>query len=81
MKRSLILSLGVVMLTGACAPVVVGPPPGPAPGVVIAVEDRPYYVRGPYYIEHGRRWAWVRGHWGHRHGKRFWIHGRYVLRG
>ena len=78
MKRSLILLLGVVMLSGACAPVVVGP--GHAPGVYVAVDDRPYYVRGPFYIESGRRWVWVHGHWGHRHGRRIWIHGRYVLR-
>jgi hypothetical protein len=79
MKGSLIVSLGVAMLASACAPVVVGPPPGP--GVVVAVEDRPYYVRGPYYFEHGRHWVWVGGHWGHRHHHRIWIHGRYVVRG
>ena len=79
MKRSLILLLGVVMLASACAPVVYAPP-GPQPGVVVAVEDQPYYVRGPYYIEHGRRWVWIGGHWGHRHGRRIWIHGHYVLR-
>jgi hypothetical protein len=80
MKRSLILLLGVLTLSGACAPVVVGPA-GPTPGVYVAVEDRPYYVRGPYYIEHGRRWVWIQGHWSRHHGRRVWVHGRYVLRG
>ena len=79
MKKYLILSLAVVLVTGACAPVVVGP--GPRPGFIVAVDDRPYYTRGPFYIEHGRRWVWLRGHWGRRHGQRFWVHGHYVLRG
>jgi hypothetical protein len=85
MKKLLMLSLGAVMSVGACAPYYAGPPGPPPPGPVVtgvvAVEDRPYYVRGPYYIEHGRRYVWVRGHWGWRHGRRFWIHGRYVVRG
>jgi len=79
MKNSLILSLGIVFLASACAPVVVGPP-GAAPGVVVAVEDRPYYVHGPYYVEHGHRWVWVHGHWAWHHHHRVWIHGRYVVR-
>ena len=53
----------------------------PPAKVVVAVDDRPYYARGPYYIEHGRRWVWVNGHWGRRHGHRVWIHGRYLVRG
>ena len=82
MKKTLILSLGIVLLISACAPVVVGPSgPPPTAGVVVAVDDRPYYVRGPYYLERGRRWVWVNGHWGWRHHHRVWIHGRYVLRG
>ena len=81
MKNSLlIILLGLILCTAACAPVVVAPPP-PRAGFVVAVDDRPYYARGPYYIEHGRRWVWVNGHWGHRHGRRVWIHGRYVVRG
>jgi hypothetical protein len=79
MKKSLIILLGVVLCTAACAPVVVGPTP--RAGFVVAVDDRPYYAHGPYYIEHGRRWVWVNGHWARRHGHRIWIHGRYVLRG
>ena len=78
MNKLLLLSLGAVLLIGACAPVVYGP--GPQPGYVVAVEDRPYFTRGPYYIEHGRRWAWIRGHWARRHGVRVWIHGAYVVR-
>jgi hypothetical protein len=45
------------------------------------VDDRPYYVRGPYYLEHGRRYVWVNGHWTRRNGRRVWVHGHYVLRG
>jgi hypothetical protein len=81
MKSSLILVLGLVMLLSACAP---APyyygPAGPPPGVVVAVDDQPYYVHGPYYIEHGHRWVWVGGHWGHRHGRRIWVHGHYIVR-
>jgi WXXGXW repeat (2 copies) len=80
MKILLILSLGVLLGTSGC---VVGPPaPPPAGGgFVVAVEDRPYYVRGPYYLEHGRRYVWINGHWARRHGRRVWVHGHYVLRG
>jgi len=86
MKKSFILSLGAVLTLGACAPYYAGPPgppppPGPVVTGVVAIEDRPYYVRGPYYIEGGRRFVWVPGHWGRRHGHRVWIHGRYVVRG
>jgi hypothetical protein len=80
MKKSLIFLLGIVLCIGACAPVVYGPPVAPG-GVVVAVGDRPYYTRGPYYIEHGRRYVWVRGHWGRRNGHRVWVPGHYVLRG
>lgn len=82
MKKSLILLLGIVLVTGACAPVVYGPPVGPAPraGFVVAVDDRPYYTRGPYYVQRGRHYAWVPGHWSHRYGRRVWIHGHYALR-
>jgi hypothetical protein len=44
------------------------------------VEDQPYYVHGPYYVDHGHRWVWAGGHWGHRHGRRIWVHGHYVVR-
>jgi hypothetical protein len=80
MKRLVIVFLTAGLLAGACAPYYAGPPvPGPA--FVVAVQDRPYYTRGPYYFEGGRRWVWVSGHWGHRHGHRVWIHGHYVNRG
>ncbi len=85
MKKLFILSLGVVASMGACAPYAYPPPPPPpgpvVGGVTVAVGDQPYYVRGPYYIEHGRRWVWVPGHWGHRHGRQVWIHGHYRVRG
>ena len=83
MKTPVIFLLGATaLLGGACAPYYAGPPgpPPPAPGVVVAVEDQPYYTRGPYYIERGHRWVWVGGHWGHRHGHRVWIRGHYVIR-
>ena len=79
MKKSLIILLGVTLLVGACAPVVYGPA-GPRGGVVVAVEDRPYYTRGPYYIERGRRYVWIRGHWGRHHGQRVWVPGHYAVR-
>jgi len=78
MKLYIAALLGVLLWTGGCAPVVVGPPP-PPPGVVVAVEDRPYYVHGPYYVVQGRRWVWVAGHWRIVHHHRVWIHGRYVI--
>ncbi len=79
MKKSIIILLVVVLGVSACAPVIVGPPTGPT-GFAVAVEDRPYYVRGPYYVEQGRRWVWVGGHWSRRHGHRIWIRGHYILR-
>ena len=86
MKKFPLILLSLVLCLGACAPVY-GPQPayGPQPvvtgGYVVAVGDRPYYTRGPYYIHQGRRYVWIRGHWGRRHGDRVWIHGHYVLRG
>jgi hypothetical protein len=81
MKKSVIFLLGFCLSAGACAPVY-GPPVAPAPGVgyAVAVGDRPYYTRGPYYVYHGRRYVWVSGHWSKRYGRRVWIHGHYVLR-
>jgi hypothetical protein len=82
MKRTLIVLVGVVLSIGACAPVY-GPAYGPAPsvGYVVAVGDRPYYTRGPYYVYRGRRHVWINGYWAHRYGRRVWVHGRYVIRG
>jgi hypothetical protein len=83
MKLSLTLLPGAVLLIAGCTTTVVappGPPLPPGPAVAVAVEDRPYYVRGPYYVEGGRHYVWVSGHWAHRHGHRVWIHGHYVLR-
>lgn len=80
MKLTLIILLGITLFTSAC---VVGPPVPPPPvsgGFVVAVEDRPFYSRGPYYIEQGRRYVWVNGHWARRNGRRVWVHGHYVLR-
>jgi hypothetical protein len=78
-KRELLILVSLVLGISACAPVaVVGPAPPPG-GVVVAVEDRPYYVHGPSYFVQGRRWIWVSGHWGWRHHRRVWIHGHYVL--
>ncbi|MFL6531091.1 MAG: hypothetical protein ACJ8HQ_08020 [Chthoniobacterales bacterium] len=47
----------------------------------VEIGDRPYYNRGPYYLEHGHRWDWVPGHWSYRHHQRVWIHGHYANRG
>src|SRR4051812_30631042 len=77
MKRLAIIFLGAAaLLTEACAPSYYGSgyyaagPPAPATGVVVAVGDQPYYTHGPYYVNGGRRYVWVAGHWGHRHGRR-----------
>ena len=85
MKRSLFLLLGAALLIDGCAPAVVAPygsppPPVGAASVSIAVDDRPYYLRGPYYVERGVHYVWVPGHWSHRHGRRVWIHGHYAVR-
>jgi hypothetical protein len=58
--------------------------PGPYYGggsVVLAVEDRPYYVRGPGYWSGRVYYVWRPGHWRYRYGQRVWIHGHYVVRG
>jgi hypothetical protein len=81
MKKLLILSLGVLLCADACYVGTPGPPAPSGGGFVVAVEDRPYYVRGPYYIDHGRRYVWISGHWARHHGRRVWVHGHYVLRG
>lgn len=90
MKKSLVILLAVILGSSACAPVY-GPPvygPGPVYGAqpvvsgsyVVAVDDRPYYNRGPYYVHRGVRYVWAPGHWSHRYGRRVWIHGKYVIR-
>ena len=95
MKTLFVVLLGVTLLTSACAPVY-GPPayapaygagpvygaqPVVSGGYVVSVEDRPYYTRGPYYVHSGVRYVWAPGHWTHRHGRRVWVHGKYVIRG
>ena len=81
MKKSLLSLLGFLLCCEGCAPVY-GPVYAPAPpvGVVVAVGDRPYYTRGPYYFYGGHRYVWVSGYWRHRYGRRVWVHGRYVIR-
>ena len=73
-----IIVLGAVLCTGACAVEVAGPVP--PPGVVVAVDDRPFYIHGPWYVVDGHRWVWVGGHWVIRRGHRVWVHGAYVRR-
>lgn len=80
MKPYLMILLGVVLCTDACAPVVVEGPPPPAAAVAVEVGDQPYYVHGPYYVVHGRRSVWVRGRWVFRAHRRVWVHGYYVAR-
>ena len=78
MKQYLtLISIGAVLCAGACAPVeVTGPPPPSA--IVVAEEDRPFYIHGPEYIVEGHPWVWVGGHWVVRAHKRVWVHGHYV---
>ena len=58
-----------------------GPYYGNPGSVTIAVDDRPYYVRGPGYQYGGAYYVWRPGHWVWRHGQQVWIHGHYVVRG
>jgi hypothetical protein len=81
MKPSLLVILIAALLClSACAVDVVAPPSR----VVIGVEDRPYYVHGPWYVVDGQRWVWVAGHWRrhyhHHRYRRVWMHGTYVRR-
>ena len=81
MKTSLALLLGITLCSGGCTAYVAGPPPPPVvagPAVGVVVEDRPYYIHGPYYYSRGARYVWVAGHWDYRRGQRVWIHGHYV---
>ena len=48
--------------------------------VSVAIEDRPYYVRGPGYYSGRSYYVWKPGHWAVRHGRKVWVHGHYVLR-
>jgi hypothetical protein len=75
MKRTVTILLGVLFFAGA--PVALTN----AADVVISIGDRPYYTRGPFYVENGVRWEWVPGHWStKKHKKRAWVHGHYVRR-
>jgi hypothetical protein len=84
MKLSLLSLLGAALLSTACTGYVAetgGYAPGyygPQAGVAIAVEDRPYYTRGPYYVSRGTRYRWRSGHYVYRGGQRVWVHGHYV---
>jgi hypothetical protein len=62
-----------------------GPGPyygGPRYGgtVVVDINDRPYYTRGPGYYVGRAYYVWRPGHWVVRNGQRYWVHGHYVLR-
>ena len=47
--------------------------------VVVDINDRAYYTRGPAYYVGRSHYVWVPGHWNRSHTH--WIHGHYVLRG
>ena len=49
--------------------------------VTVAVGDRAYYTRGPGYYVGRAYYVWRPGHWVYRNGRRYWVHGHYVLRG
>ncbi len=49
--------------------------------IVVDVNDRGYYTRGPGYYVGRSYYVWRPGHWANRRGGRVWIHGHYVLRG
>lgn len=48
--------------------------------VVVDINDRPYYTRGPGYYVGRSYYVWRPGHWVVRNGQRIWVHGHYVLR-
>ncbi len=88
----LVLLLSALFWAGGCGgyytayPGYYGPNYGPGPyygggSVAIAVEDRPYYVRGPGYWSGRVYYVWRPGHWRYRYGQRVWVHGHYVARG
>jgi WXXGXW repeat (2 copies) len=87
----LILLLSALFWAGGCEGYYTaypgyGPSYGPGPyygggSVVVGVEDRPYYVRGPGYWSGRVYYVWRPGHWRNRYGQRVWIHGHYVARG
>ncbi len=58
-----------------------GPGYGYGGALVVDINDRPYYTRGPGYYVGRARYVWRPGHWAVRNGQRIWIHGHYVLRG
>lgn len=49
----------------------------PSVGFSIAIGDRPYYTRGPWYWDGGVRYYWVPGHWNRHHR---WVRGHYAPR-
>lgn len=84
MKKSLLLLLGVALSGTACTGYVSGPGRGlgyyGGSSITVVAADQPYYRHGPYYVSRGQRYVWQNGHYAHRHGQRYWVHGRYVGR-
>ncbi len=89
MHKALLVLLILLVVAGCEDPYYAGRPaygpgyvagPGPGPAIAVEIGDRPYYNRGPGYYVGSRYYVWRRGHWRHRHGRRVWVHGHYVLR-
>jgi hypothetical protein len=75
MKYKIALLLAALSCAGAMLP-----KSAEALRIDIAIGDRPYYVHGPWYWNHGVRWYWIPGHWGWRHHHQVWIPGHYAPR-
>lgn len=67
------LLIAAVLLASALVPVT----KSEAQRITVAIGDRPYYTRGPYYWHDNVRYVWVPGHYSRRGA---WIRGRYVAR-
>ena len=71
MHRTLLIA--AILLASALVPVT----KSEAQRITVAIGDRPYYTRGPYYWHDNVRYVWVPGHYSRRG---VWIRGRYVAR-
>jgi len=72
------LKLLILAIVAATSLLPIGTRTAQAQSIHVELGDRPYYSRGPYYVEHGYRWVWVPGHYSeYRH---HWVHGHYVRR-
>ena len=72
MHRKFLIA-AMILIASALVPVTTSE----AQRITVAIGDRPYYTRGPYYWHDNVRYVWVPGHYSRRG---VWIRGRYVAR-